>query len=253
MKKILLGAALAATVLLTGCVTTPLTQNVQKHNPTGESKDNRWDYYVNEVEKYTITHAQVAKDGVVVSTTTPNTWAEINVNQSETASINLADSLIIAKEMNERPADANPDWDRFFKTVPNSDLDGTLYVSTKKQVMLGVVTGEDGIKTTYTLYPARYLLCKEIVTARTAAEEALAASLLKTALLIYIEANNSTSYGGYSGTYSGWGTNGSYSGNTWYTDNSWVGERANDALTAIFSGNATTNQYDTAWSELKCF
>ena len=195
-------------------------------------------------------HSTKSKDGLVVESSSPGTWIDINVNKdSEKASMKFSDGLAILDRITDPEVlkVVHSDWDRVYQRD-----DGTGYyllVSTEKQIMNWQLHTLDGFMKEHTLYPTRYLTCQSLAQLRQDQEAAIASQLIRTILIGVIQSYTSYSRTSFYGSYGGF----NYTGFGYTTDYSWAGDRAADALGAIFGGNSSLEKIDEAWKELKCF
>ena len=137
-----------------------------------------------------------------------------------------------------------------------------LYLSSDNNVYLGVndfkqiiVLGyvENGENHDIAYYPSRFLACKKISMMQQAANAAIMAELVSTALVAgvqsYTSYSTTSSQGNISSQYGNFG----YMGTSTTRDYSWAGDRASDALDTIFTGNANMQTLNAAWDSMNCY
>jgi len=255
MKNILI--LISSIFILSACMVQK--QNIQLGNLTGQIKDNKWDYYNDSPVHYTSQQRSIFKQGVMtINETTDAFSAHFNLNGSgpKGAVVFNNETFMLNPISKERFSEISQ-WDaksisygEAFYTTDDNNL--SVGVNRTKQIIVLTHKTNDE-RTDISFYPSRYVACKKIAQMQQTQNQAIMQQLVKTALVAGVQ-----SYTSYS-TYSGRGTiQGKYN-NFGYTesgvtrDYSWAGDRASDALSTIFSGNASMANLNNAWQNLNCW
>lgn len=244
-------------VFLSGCM--QQTQHVQVGNPTGKVDDNKWDYYNGTPIHYTSFQRTVIKEGITTINEATDAFSGIfNLSKiNEKGSVVFGDRTVILSLSDENDFALVSGWEK--EWIEGYDR---LYLSSDQKVYVGVndfkqiiVLGylEDSENNDIAYLPSRYLACKKISMMQQAANAAIMAELVSTALVAgvqsYTSYSTTSSQGNISSQYGNFG----YMGTSTTRDYSWAGDRASDALDTVFSGNANMQTLNAAWDSMNCY
>lgn len=244
-------------LFLTGCG--QLTPHIQEANPTGKENYNHFDYFNNKPINYTsFLRSEYSQGLMTLEEKTDAFSGYFNLDrESPKGSVVFNSTTVILNpvssktylEMTESARKDVVHYDRFY-----ASNDGTVFIAVKhfeENIKLTHMT-TDG-RTDISFLPSRRLACKKISLLKQASDSAMYRSLLQTALVAGVQSYTSYSTTNSSGIISGTYQNFGYTGTSTTRDYSWAGERASEALTAIFSSDAKGSELQAAWNSLKCF
>lgn len=250
--------AIILCVILSSCM--QQTLHVQQGNPTGLVKDNKWDYYNGIPIHYTSYQRDITKDGIlVVNEVTDAFSGTFNLDKSKQKGSLLfnGQTIIVTAASADQIRQKRSNWS---DTMVNSydklytAEEGDVYVAVhhnNQAVIVGYVENGNDVDIGY--LPSRYLACKKISMMQQAANAAIMAELVKTALVAGVQSYTSYSTSNNSGTIYGSNGNFGYVGTSTTRDYSWAGDRASDALDTVFSGNANMQTLNAAWDSMQCY
>lgn len=256
MKNIIL--LIFSIFMLSACMVQK--QNIQLGNTTGKIVDNKWDYYNNTPIHYTSSGRSIYKNGLnVLNENTDAFTATFNLDKSSAiGSVVFNNNTYILKSTSANyfkqvsgwaQKDVNV-WDRYYLTQDEKIF---IAVQHRQQFIALSSYQENGDRLSIGYYPSRFLACRKIATLQNTQNIAMFNSLLKTALVAGVQSyTNYSTYNGQ-GTIAGKYNNYGYTQTGTYRDYSWAGDRASDALSTIFSGNASMANLNNAWQNLNCW
>ena len=256
-KKFIALILMAISISISGCGI--LKQNIQHGNITGEVKDNKWDYYDGRPTHYTSYLLDVHKNTIMIKQEKTDSFsAIINIDKKRNfAIITYNNKTLTLKKFNDEVkvdywiektygVSANKTkykgWDAWFES---DDEKLKIAVSYSKQILL--TSFEDGENMQHIgYYPSRYLACKKIANVKIEKDKRVVFDLLRTALVAGVQSYTSYSTTRYTTSYGDFGYAVS-------RDYSWAGDRAADALGALFSGEYSDGKIQQAWNGLNCW
>jgi hypothetical protein len=262
IRILMIGAILP---LLVGCLSPE--QNIQVGNLSGKVSDNKWDYYNGIPVRYTSNGNTVYQDAVIVKNELTDAFsASLTVNDNKkiafivlnnkTIKLNKFDDKktkdlwvnLFLEEGRQKDVYGQSRSDYYAWTDWYQDASGKYAVFLQRDKNIIFTAFKNSSKNLFTVsyYPSRYLACKKIVELMVASNQQQTAALLRTALVAGVQSYTSYSTFDYNDAY------GNYGFGT-IRDYSWAGDRAEDALTAVFNGNSDRASLDAAWSELNCW
>ena len=244
-------------LLVTSCGVNQ-TIHIQQENTSGDANNNRWDYYTAKPVHYTSTQRSVVSNNMmVINEQTDAFSANVNIDKMSEKAVMEFSGKIINLTKASVPQIKNWFESFMYKTEYTSYKDlgwSEYFISSDGKIMAAVhyekqlfllVTLEE--KSTQLLFlPSRYLACKKISDLQVAQSEAMARSLLKTALVAGVQSYTSYSYADVYDSYGNFGY-------ATIRDYSWAGDRASDAISSVFDGDASSSALSEAWDSLSCY
>jgi hypothetical protein len=234
------------------------TIHIQQENTSGDAKNNRWDYFTAKPVHYTsATRTVVSNNMMVINEQTDAFSANVNIDKMSKKAVMEFSGKIINLTKASVPQITNWFESFMYKTEHTSYKDlgwSDYFISSDGEIMAAVHYEKQlflllTLKETSTqllFYPSRYLACKKISALQVAQSEAMARSLLQTALVAGVQSYTSYSYADVYDSYGNFGY-------ATIRDYSWAGDRASDAISTVFDGDASSSALSEAWDSLSCY